>query len=316
MDAEDISPNKAIADSLALVASYYSMKLDKNRARTFFNASSKIAQSTLITKGSQARTLGGIGDSVEQYIDQFLKTGYPDRLRELETEFKDRKQIIDYFRSFFGIGPVKAVKMYNEGLRTLEDIWLHGNLTDAQKLGIMWRDHINLRIPREEIVLIESTLAPLLSDLQWNITGSYRRGELDSGDIDILISATPGLTMDNVITRLAEYLPATLAMGSSKFLGMFRLNNDYNGHRIDILLVKPNQYASALMYFTGSQRFNILMRNRAIEFDCTLNEFGLYDKNNILIPTNTEEDIFNILGVSYLSPEERTRTLSSLPLQS
>lgn len=314
MDAEEISPNKALADSLALTASYYSMKLDTNRSRTFYNASTKISSAPLITKGSQAKSLGGIGDSVEQYIDQFLKTGYPDRLRDLELEFKDRKQIIDYFRTFFGIGPVKAVKMYNEGLRTLEDIWFHGNLTEAQKLGIMWRDHINLRIPREEIVLIEKTLSSHLSDLRWNITGSYRRGESDSGDIDILISDTPGITMDSIISRLSPYLPATFAKGQSKFLGMFRLNSQYNGHRIDILLVNPSQYGSALMYFTGSQRFNILMRNRAIEFGYTLNEFGLFDQNNALIPTESEEDIFNILGVSYLSPEERTRTLTSLPI--
>ena len=314
MDAEIISPNKALADSLALVGSYYSMALDKNRARTFFNASTKIAQAPLITRGSEARSLGGIGDSIEQYIDEFFRTGYPDRLRILETEFKDRKQIIDYFRSFFGIGPVKAVKMFNDGLRSLEDIWIHGNLTDAQKLGIMWREHINLRISREEISVFESMLSTLLPELTWNITGSYRRNEPDSGDIDLLISTTPGLTMESVVTRLQHLLPATLAMGSSKYLGIVRLGPTYNGHRIDILLVNPDQYSTALMYFTGSQRFNILMRNRAIEFGYTLNEFGLYDNSGNLIPTSSEQDIFDLLRVSYLPPPERTRVLDHLPI--
>ena len=96
-------------------------------------------------------------------------------------------------------------------------------------------------------------------------------------------------------------------------MGIVRLSDQYNGHRIDIRLIEPQSYAAALMYFTGSQRFNILMRQRAIALRLTLNEYGLFSiDNNSPYPINSEEDTFRALGVRYMSPRERTRDMRSL----
>lgn len=97
-------------------------------------------------------------------------------------------------------------------------------------------------------------------------------------------------------------------------MGIFRISDQYNGHRIDIRLVDPNSYAAALMYFTGSQRFNILMRQRAIDMGVTLNEYGLYYNDGRPPPTiRSEGDIFRQLRVEYLDPVNRTKTIATLP---
>lgn len=95
-------------------------------------------------------------------------------------------------------------------------------------------------------------------------------------------------------------------------MGIVKIDDQHNGHRIDIRLVDSIAYAAALMYFTGSQRFNILMRQRAIEFGLTLNEYGLFNQYNQPQPITSEEDIFRILRVQYLPPVERTKTLAAL----
>ena len=95
-------------------------------------------------------------------------------------------------------------------------------------------------------------------------------------------------------------------------MGIVQLDDQHNGHRIDIRLVEPKSYIFALLYFTGSQRFNILMRQRAIELGMTLNEYGLYDNKGVSQPANSEEDIFNILRIKYIPPEARTRTIGLL----
>lgn len=320
-----LSRNKDLADTLDTIAEYYVMTRDKFRAMAFSNAAAKIAEHPIgITSGAQARReLTGIRDSIQSAIDEYMatydedkKTGTIKRLQELEARFDypGRKDIITLFRSIYGIGSVSAVKFYSQGLRTLQDLWERGNLNEAQKLGIIWRLHINLRIPRTEMDLINRTIGSILNPygIKWVIAGSYRRKEQSSGDIDILIESLPDLNMHGVIHLLKSYLPATFAQGPTKFMGMFRLDEHYNAHRIDIRLIKASQYGYSLMYFTGSQRFNILMRQRAIELGLTLNEYGLFDQNGRLYPAESEEEIFNLLKVRYIPPIERIKTINAL----
>lgn len=322
-DIDLLARNKDLAEILGLIASYYYIARDTYRARTYSNASAKIASFQQgIISGAQARKelKGGIGDSVEADINEYLSnydvetgSGTLGRLQQLETKFAHIREVVNYFRSFHGIGPVTAVKFYNLGYRTLDDLWFKASLTDAQKIGIMWRDHINLRIPRDEMNLINTTLGSVLNTygIRWSIAGSYRRQEESSGDIDVLVESKADLNMHGVVQILQGYLPAILAQGEKFFMGIFRLSDQYNGHRIDIRLIDNSSFPAALLYFTGSQKFNILMRQRAIELGMTLNEYGLFDKQ-AAHPVTSEEDIFRILKVKYIPPEARTKFIDNL----
>jgi DNA polymerase/3'-5' exonuclease PolX len=218
--------------------------------------------------------------------------------------------------SFYGIGVVTAAKFYNDGYRTLSDIWNSGMLTDTQQNGIIWRKHINLPVERSEITILDGIIGELLMpyDIKHVIAGSYRRGELVSGDIDILIRKT-NYDMAAITGLLKDILPVTFASGETSYRGMVRINEDYNAHRIDIRLVEPKYWSYALLYFTGSKALNILMRNRAIEFGLTLSEYELYvgvDDDKVNYPAKSEKDIFDLLQLKYLKPEQRLRDLSSL----
>ena len=168
--------------------------------------------------------------------------------------------------------------------------------------------------------VINQSFRNLFPDIKLEIVGSYRRGELSSGDIDVLVQNTNGVSIDTIVSTLKEFniISGDLAQGKSKYLGLFHLPNA-NTRRLDILIIDPESWGSALMYFTGSQRFNILMRQRAIDLNMRLNEYGLFQKvelNTVIeykkIPTNSEEDIFNLLRVKYLTPAERTKDLVTL----
>lgn len=315
-DSDLFSRNKDLADILNLIANYYKIDIDTFRARAFFNASSKIAKHpNAILTGKQAREeLSGIGESIETAIDEFIETGTIERLEDLEEKYKDKKEIIDYFLSFYGIGPVTAIKFFNKGYKTVDDIWDSGELTEAQKTGIIWSQHIKHQIERAEMEKIRDKIGELLNPygITWEITGSFRRGESTSGDIDLLIVEQPDLNMDGVVVLLSSIMPARLAQGNTKFMGVVKLDDDHLGHRIDIRLVPKESWAYALMYFTGSQKFNILIRQRAIEKGLSLNEYGLYNKNKNNISSEKEEDIFKALELKYIPPNERTRDIDVL----
>jgi DNA polymerase/3'-5' exonuclease PolX len=171
LEVDLLSRNKELADILELISSYYIMVRDTYRAKAFSNASAKIAAHPIaIISGAQARNeLTGIGDSIQAAIDEFISSyeqngvGTVKRLQELEQRFADRKVTIDLFRSIFGIGPTRAVQFYEQGFRTLEDLWYKAPLVSAQRLGILWRLHINQRIPRDELDLINEKIGYILN---------------------------------------------------------------------------------------------------------------------------------------------------------
>ena len=81
--------------------------------------------------------------------------------------------------------------------------------------------------------------------------------------------------------------------------------------RIDIRFIPYNSYGAAILYFTGSKLFNTQMRTWAIGKGYSLNEYGLKklkdskNKEDILLPCKTEEEVFRILDYPYKTPEQR-----------
>lgn len=60
-------------------------------------------------------------------------------------------QTISLFGEVWGIGPATALKLYDKGHRTLDDLTNDDSLTNAQKLGLKYFDDIRQRIPRHEV---------------------------------------------------------------------------------------------------------------------------------------------------------------------
>lgn len=317
LEEEQEDTNKEISDVLFEISAYYLLAKDKQREKTFDNAARIISTyDEVITSGKQAETIYGIGKSISSIIDEYLKTGQVKRLKMLQDDFVTKKPIMDYFMSFYGIGPVKAADLINKGYTTLAQLWNNKDklLTQAQQAGILWREHIPIRIPKDEMDTIHDTISDIFKDeeFKWEMAGSFRRQEESSGDIDILIQRDDNVDMNIIVDILEPYLPTILSQGVKKLAGIFRLSDEYYGHRIDILIIAPESWHFALLHFTGSGRFNILMRHRAKEFGLKLSEYSLTDENDDRILVNDEKDIFDILKVEYLSPIERTKTLKSL----
>jgi DNA polymerase/3'-5' exonuclease PolX len=319
----DISlPNEELGNHLQEIAYYYKISHDTYRSKVFTEAAQKIEiYPELIISGIDAKNkIGyGIGESIISDIDEYLNTGTSQRLENLKNNFSDRKQVLDLFMSLHGVGPVTANRLYEKGFRTLDDIYYGADLTETQKISIYYREHLKLRIPREEMTFINTSLHQLLPNLEIVMVGSYRREEPDSGDMDILIKQSGTVDLNTIVNTLKDrnLLVADFAQGNSKYLGLLQLP-DRPVRRIDILIINPESWATALLYFTGSQRFNILMRKRAKDLGYRLNEYGLYKVDNTEVKErvtdrySTEQTVFNYLQLKYLSPKERTRDLNSL----
>lgn len=301
--------------------------IEKNffKVRAYNKVIDQLKSLKFITKMDDIKEVTGIGKKIREKIEEILKTG------KLKAAEKARKLkdigIYEELLKIHGIGVSKAeelIKIHN--IKTIEELKIKMQknpniLNDKQKNGLKYYEDIQLRIPREEIdkhlKKIKNITKGIDDDLIIKGVGSYRRQEIDSGDIDLLITTTESKkikTLEKFIDKLKEYeyLVADFAKGKKKYMGICQLNEKMPYRRIDILMTSYDEYPYALLYFTGDFDININLRKKATELGYKLNEYSLksLSEQNNLPKLYTEKEIFNFLGYKYLKP--RLRNINNL----
>lgn len=286
------------------------------RARAYHKASETIM--TIVDDITDASQLNGkpnIGETILSKLQEYVDTGV---VSAIELKKHDPLNIIT---KVYGIGPKNAQALINDGIDTIEKIRAHPErLTAAQKIGAEFFYDIEQKIPREEI----DTYKKMFDDVfakstthgaKFEIVGSYRRGKIESGDIDIIITHKQNnkdtfvvfldaLIKEKIITHI-------LSRGQTKSLTLAKISGKPS-RRVDFMYAPPDEYAFAILYFTGSKAFNTMQRQRAIDLGYTLNEHGMHEmcdgNKGPKVPGNfqTEEDIFRFLCMEYKDPRERT----------
>jgi DNA polymerase beta len=280
-----------------------------------------------IKSSTELINLEGIGKGIASRIDEILEKG---KLSEIQSNKKIMEEIalLDELTNIIGIGPKiakKLVKQYK--LKSVKELIERNRkgeilLNDKLLLGLKYYGVYKKNIPRKEVTEIYEFITNFIHKKypEYIITlcGSYRRGYNTSNDIDILVTTREKIKRNHlqmIITELKNinFLIDDLTSGTSitKYMGFCKyMNNPIR--RIDIRYISYDSYFTALLYFTGSDQFNKKMRQNAKNKNYKLNEYGLYKleiKNDKLfekkIKINSEEDVFNILNMTYIKPNER-----------
>ncbi|XP_036026772.1 DNA polymerase lambda isoform X2 [Onychomys torridus] len=280
------------------------------------------------TPAQEACSIPGIGRRMAEKILEILESGH---LRKLD-HISDSVPVLELFSNIWGAGTKTAQMWYHQGFRNLEDIRSLSSLTAQQAIGLKHYDDFLDRMPREEAAEIEQTVR--LSAQAFNpgllcvACGSYRRGKLTCGDVDVLITHPDGRSHQGIFGRLLDslrqqgFLTDDLVSQEEngqqqKYLGVCRLPGPGQRHRrLDIIVVPYCEFACALLYFTGSAHFNRSMRALAKTKGMSLSEHALSTavvRNSQgvkvgpgrVLPTPTEKDVFRLLGLPYREPPER-----------
>ncbi len=270
------------------------------------------------------KNITGIGKSIEGKIKDFFTTG---KIKQLENYNASGKiKFMDDLMKIHGIGAVKAKELVEKhNINSIDDLKQHPELlNDVQKKGLMYWEDFEKRIPRKEMEKHEEQIISIVKSidpkLKATITGSYRRNAPDSGDIDVLITHPDDPEdYEPLFKQIVEkfrsgkdaYIKDILAFGGKKSMAVCRLPKHKLFRRFDLLYTRKHEYPFALLYFTGSGDFNVKMRNLALSLGYTLSEYGIkYAKGPkkgefVDHEFETEEDIFDFLGLKYIKPELR-----------
>jgi DNA polymerase (family 10) len=289
----------------------------RNGARAILSLDEDLA--TVIKEG-RLIDLPGIGEDLADKIKTLVAKG---RLPFYEKLKKSTPPGVVSLMQIHGLGGKKIKLLYTklkiQSIAALKEACLKGkvaklrgfgpkteqNILDAlghretyQKRHLWW-DAMNVAMP------ILNALSKLKGVKKAEIGGSLRRKLETIGDLDFLVGAAqPQPIMDWFTTQ--PMVARVVAKGKKKSSVKLR-----SGMQADLRIVPEKQFGFALAYFTGSKEHNIKMRERAIKRGWKLSEYGLDSEN----PkhkgpldgkkTVTEEDLFKVLGLSYIPPELR-----------
>jgi DNA polymerase beta len=293
-------------------------------ARAYANVISQLKNNNKpITKYEDILGITGVGEKIKEKIKEIIQTGILASAERAREEYNI--DAFDAFQKIYGVGPSKAVDLINAGYTTISELRdaVKTNpklLNDKQKIGLKFYEDLIERIPRVEMEehcdILDTLLPDEMESYETEIVGSFRRGAESSGDIDVLIRVPSGTNsktakehLDMYIKMLEGfgYITDILALGEHKCMAICKI---FNGkpRRLDLLLTPDQEYAYGILYFTGSDRFNVAFRQYALEKGYSLNEHTLSPIRAGVkeVPyMKSEKDIFHFLGLRYIEPSKR-----------
>ena len=279
--------------------------------------------------------------SIMKRISEYIDKGYIHDAKDAMLNPNVRSMI--ELTKIYAIGPSKSKELYTKyGIITTEDLRKvfktnKSIINKKQIIGLRYYEDLLKRIPRSELDKYNQELLKICKaispELKMSINGSYRRGHVTSGDIDLLITAPNNKNKSlrkKLIKTLIEIgiIKEVLASGEKKFMGIVKLEkHGYTiARHLDIIDTSTENYPFAVLYFTGSGGFNSMMRGIALMKGYSMNEYCISDKktkkpiDSSIIKSKigkeqfeTEKDIFKFLDMEYVEPEQRnTVTLNKL----
>lgn len=270
----------------------------------------------MVKEGRQLTEFRGIGKDLAGKIVEIVETGKLDQLEQLKSEIPsslcDLLQIPE-------LGPRKIATVHKDlGVKTLEDLKQAaeaGKIAELKGFGKKSEQKILESIQRATTGtgrrMLWCDVEPFAAALerylinqpdvgQAIVAGSYRRGKETVGDLDILATCRPGAeeTVMDAFVRF-EDIRGVIARGKTKTSVRLR-----SGLQVDLRIVLAESYGAALHYFTGSKAHNIAVRKLGIERKYKINEYGVFAGEE-RIAGETEEAVFDAVGLSYIEPELR-----------
>ncbi len=259
------------------------------------------------------REVPGVGEAIAEKIEEIIQTGKLTYYEELR-----RKTPVDIraLTAIEGVGP-KMVKVLYEKLEVkdvsdLERVAHNGKIRGLPHFGEKMEQKIlrgieflkqgsgrvALGAALPLILEIYGRLRELSDIEEVEVAGSIRRRKETVGDADILaISSRPEKVMDFFVS-----MPEVAhVLGKGKTKAMIKLKN---GLDVDLRVVPEESFGAAFNYFTGSKDHNVALRRIAQEKGLKLNEYGLF-RGSQRIAGKTEEEIYKVLGLSFIPPEIR-----------
>jgi len=229
--------------------------------------------------------IDGVGEALAEKVVEYAETGTISELEELRAELPVDMAALTRVE---GVGPKTVGDLHEAlGIRTLDDLEraaredeiravkgfgakternILDNVDFARRAGK--RQRIGEARPLADAAL--AMLDGVAAVERAEVAGSLRRWRETIGDVDVLAASDEA---EAVVDAFADWDRADETIEAGTIKASVRVD----GVRVDLRVVVPAEFGSALQYFTGSKDHNVRLRNYAIDRDMKLNEYGAFD---------------------------------------
>ncbi len=319
--------NSRIVKIFDQIGDYYSMEDSPFKPSAYHRAARVIESLNLDLEDIYRRggikalsALPGIGQSIAQKIEEFIKTG---KIQELENFQKKCPVDLIGLTSIEGVGP-KTVKIFYQqlGIKTIDDL---EKAALAEKIRVLpgfgekseknilqgikfFHQHqgrfiLGFMLPFIRQIIQRLRQFPGVERLE--IAGSARRWKETIGDIDLLIVSKSPLRVVDYFCSMPEVVEV-YEKGKTKS----SVHLDF-GIDVDLRVIKEKSFGAAWQYFTGNKNHNIKLRKLAIEKGLKINEYGVFQRggnmgNEKWIAGRQEKDVYRSVGLPWIPPELRS----------
>ena len=280
---------------------------------------------SLAAEGQDAvEAIEGVGDALSSKVVEYVETGEIEELEELRAELPVDMAALTRVE---GVGPKTVGTLYEElGVEDLDDLEAAAEaerIQEVEGFGAKTEENILSGIAFARQASQRSLLGdarPVGEDLkeyvmgseavaECELAGSLRRWRETIGDVDLLVASEDP---EPVIERFVDWERAERVIESGTTKASLRAN----GVRVDLRVVVPEEFGGALQYFTGSRDHNIGFRNRAIDRNLKVNEYGVFDVSEVedieagqrvgeRVAGETESGVYEAVGLPWVPPELR-----------
>ena len=268
--------------------------------------------------------LEGFGPAIVDRVGELLELGRLPYLEQLEA---DVPPTLLALCELPGLGPRTAALLWKAaGITSIDELDAaahRGDLAGIPRLGPRSVERIiaaldgrrahgpQARRSRDAVAPLAHSLVTALSSVpdaeRAEVAGSFRRGRDTVKDLDIVVATRDPHAVLVAFGALPE-AERVLLRGDTKCS-----IEAADGFQIDCRAVAPEEFGSAMQYFTGSQAHNVRLRGRALRMGMTLNEYGLFrvtgdndaGRFGVRVAGETEEEIYAALGLRWIPPEQR-----------
>jgi DNA polymerase (family 10) len=267
-----------------------------------------------VWRSGNLESIPGIGATLAAKIDELMRTGELEAYQELQTQVP--AGVMEMLR-IPGIGPKSASKFWKElGIDSIEALGRAaeaGRLRELHGFGAKTEQNVldgieslgqrTLRTRLGDAWLLADRMLTALAEVpgvsRTAPAGSLRRMRETVGDLDLLVASEDPLPVMKCFRQLPQ-VKEVLLSGRTKTSVRTR-----KGLQVDLRVLEPQRWGTALQYFTGSQAHNIRLRGLALEQGLSLSEYALRREDGSEILCDSEDKLYRILGLPFIPPELR-----------
>lgn len=289
------------------------------KVRAYRRAADKIESlpedAAMLAAEGRLKSIEGIGEAIEKKTAEIVATGKLGLLEEL------KREVPPGLRGMLripGVGPRTAAAVFQHlGVASVDDLEKaarDGKLRSIPGMGPKSEENILRaieklredswrRVPLAVARVLANSLLDMIEPVEGvhnaAAAGSLRRLKETCGDLDIVVGAD---TVNRVIEAVRAWREVSEVLLQGEERGTFLTRDGVN---VDVWVVPPAEFVTALHHATGSKAHNVRLRGMARERGLKINEHGVFRETGGALPISTEADIYGALGLQYIPPELR-----------